>query len=82
MGGNSLESVLRLICLVLFVLLFEEDGYSFEQKVVYENLPTFCYGCGHVGHAIRVCPKKSFSPQSDLPVPAPSPSSVKDVVNF
>ncbi|CAI0467257.1 unnamed protein product [Linum tenue] len=31
------------------------DG--FWQKVVYENLPNACFGCGIVGHAESICPK-------------------------
>ena len=30
-------------------------------KVRYENVPNFCFGCGHIGHAQEDCPDENLT---------------------
>lgn len=47
---------------------------SYYQKVKYENLPTVCYRCGHIGHATSACSAGKASISS-----TPAPQSLNSV---
>lgn len=54
-------------------------GRLFFQSVAYENLPVFCYNCGHIGHHVSSCPLMVKDVDSSgIPIPASVPSSATD----
>lgn len=54
-------------------------GGLFFQSVAYENLPVFCYSCGHLGHNVSSCPSKPKpSVSSSVNTPGSDPPSAPD----
>ncbi|CAL1375310.1 unnamed protein product [Linum trigynum] len=56
------------------------DG--FWQQVLYENLPTICYGCGRIGHEEISCPERMITPTNAIiAIPDSNPTVVSLVTS-